>query len=57
MHNGAATGLAALQQSASEIEREAGDLQRSMEGTMGKFDTVQQDADQIELEVTDNVSL
>lgn len=56
VHNGASTGLAALKQTASELVKESADLQHSLDGTMDKFDTVQRQAGEIELEVTENVS-
>ena len=56
VHNGAATGLAALQQSASDIKQDCDELQGSLSVTLDRFDAVQKDADDIESDVTDNVS-
>lgn len=57
MQNGALAGLAALSHSASQIAEESEELQKSLEATLARFDTVQKDADQIEHDVTDNVRI
>lgn len=54
--NGATTGLAVLQHSAAEIERENAELTEKLRCTLQRFDTIQNDANQIEQDVIDNVS-
>lgn len=52
----AAASNAALQQDVKSLQEETGKLQAELEDVLNQFDGMQQEANQVEIEVVDEVS-